>query len=66
VIPLRDALSFLPEVLLDGDAARRASHGVAVPGAADGPVRLSDRDGLIALAEPRGDGTLKPVVGFRG
>jgi two-component system, NtrC family, sensor kinase len=23
-------------------------------------------DGLIALAEPRGDGTLKPVVGFRG
>ena len=26
----------------------------------------STRDGLIALAEPRGDGTLKPVVGFRG
>ena len=29
-------------------------------------VRLVDADGLIALAEPRGDGTLKPVVGFRG
>jgi hypothetical protein len=29
-------------------------------------VRLLDADGLIALAEPREDGTLKPVVGFRG
>jgi hypothetical protein len=29
-------------------------------------VRLVDEDGLIALAEPRPDGTLKPVVGFRG
>jgi tRNA pseudouridine55 synthase len=66
VVPLRDALSFLPEVALAGDEARRASHGVAVEGAAEGVVRLSDADGLIALAEPRGDGTLKPVVGFRG
>jgi len=39
---------------------------VAVPGAADGVVRLRDEAGLIALAEPRPDGTLKPVVGFRG
>jgi tRNA pseudouridine55 synthase len=66
IVPLRAALSFLPEVILDGDAARRAGHGVAVDGAAEGVVRLSDADGLIALAEPRGDGTLKPVVGFRG
>jgi tRNA pseudouridine55 synthase len=29
-------------------------------------VRLRDEDGLIALAEPREDGMLKPVVGFRG
>ena len=28
--------------------------------------RLTDADGLIAVAEPRADGTLKPVVGFRG
>jgi tRNA pseudouridine55 synthase len=34
--------------------------------ALDGPVRLVDGDGLIAIAEPRADGTLKPVVGFRG
>jgi tRNA pseudouridine55 synthase len=66
VIPLRDALSFLPEVVLAHDDARRAGHGVAVAGDADGVVRLSDEAGLIALAEPRGDGTLKPVVGFRG
>ena len=66
VLPLREALSFLPEVLLSGDDARRASHGVAVPGASEDVVRLSDEDGLIALAEPREDGTLKPVVGFRG
>ena len=52
-------------------AARRGrrggrGHGVAVEGRADGTARLVDADGLIALAEPRADGTLKPVVGFRG
>jgi tRNA pseudouridine55 synthase len=69
IVPLGDALGFLPGVRLEGDDARRASHGAAVsgPGAApEGPVRLLDRDGLIALAEPRPDGTLKPTVGFRG
>jgi tRNA pseudouridine55 synthase len=65
-VALGDALEFLPAVELAGDEARRAGHGVAVPGAAEGIVRLLDGDGLIALAEPRGDGTLKPVVGFRG
>jgi tRNA pseudouridine55 synthase len=65
-VPLADALAFLPAVELDGDDARRAGHGVAVSGEAAGTVRLVDGDGLIALAEPRGDGTLKPVVGFRG
>jgi tRNA pseudouridine55 synthase len=80
-VALGDALAFLPAVELEGDDARRASHGVAVAGAplaraaasspqptssALGTVRLLDADGLIALAEPRGDGMLKPVVGFRG
>jgi tRNA pseudouridine55 synthase len=65
-VPLGDALGFLPAVELEGDDARRAGHGVAVPGDAAGTVRLVDADGLIALAEPRGDGSLKPVVGFRG
>jgi tRNA pseudouridine55 synthase len=70
VIPLLDALSFLPELRLDAEQARRASHGAAVPGGAElagaGVVRLTDDDGLIALAEPREDGTVRPVVGLRG
>jgi tRNA pseudouridine55 synthase len=64
LVPLDAALSFLPERPLGGDDVRRAVHGSAVPGDADGPVRLTDADGLIAIAEPRG-GALKPVVGFR-
>jgi tRNA pseudouridine55 synthase len=66
LISLDDALAFLPEVALAGEAARRAGHGVAIDGAADGIVRLRDEHGLIALAEPRPGGLLKPVVGFRG
>jgi tRNA pseudouridine55 synthase len=66
VVDLAQALRFLPEVALDPEAARRAGHGVAVPGAASGPVRLTDSDGLIAIAEPNGERGLKPVVGFRG
>jgi tRNA pseudouridine55 synthase len=66
VIPLDDALAFLPALELSGDEARRASHGVAVPGDASGTVRLRDEHGLIALAEPRDPGLVKPVVGFRG
>jgi tRNA pseudouridine55 synthase len=65
ILPLDDALAFLPAVELGPADAKRAGHGVAVRGESDGPVRLRDGDGLIALAEPRGDGTLKPVVGFR-
>ena len=65
LIPLDDALSFLPAVELSGDDARKAGHGVTVPGRAAGICRLRDEHGLIALAEPRGGATLKPVVGFR-
>ena len=70
IVPLGEALSFLPEVRLEGADAQRAGHGVAIPSpptpAAEPFVRLTDEDGLIAIAEPRGDETLKPVVGFRG
>ena len=68
LVPLADALAFLPERRLESDDARRAVHGVAVPGGGvPGPhVRLTDAEGLIAVAEPRPDGTLKPTVGFRG
>jgi tRNA pseudouridine55 synthase len=66
VIGLDEALAFLPAVELTADDARRAGHGVAVAGSGEGTVRLRDEAGLIALAEPRPGGLLKPVVGFRG
>jgi tRNA pseudouridine55 synthase len=66
VVGLAAALQFVPEVRLEPDAAGRAAHGVAVAGVADGVVRLTDADGVIALAEPRDGGLLKPIVGFRG
>ncbi len=66
MVGLDDALAFLPAVELTGESARRASHGAAVHGRAQGLVRLRDGAGLIALAEPRPDGRLKPIVGFRG
>jgi tRNA pseudouridine55 synthase len=67
-VALNDALSFLPEVALDDELARLASHGAAVP--IPGPVapivRLTDSHGLIALAEPGpAPGTAKPMVGLR-
>ncbi|MGI8595370.1 MAG: tRNA pseudouridine(55) synthase TruB [Solirubrobacteraceae bacterium] len=66
IVPLGDALAFLPERRLCGKAARAAAHGRAVPGEAVGIVRLVDDDGIVALAEPRDGGLLKPIVGFRG
>jgi tRNA pseudouridine55 synthase len=64
-VALTDALSFLPAHPLSGEDALRARHGAPVPGDAEGPVRLLDADGVIAIGEPRA-GSLKPVVGFRG
>jgi tRNA pseudouridine55 synthase len=67
LVPLADALSFMPAVRLEGEPAARAAHGVAV-GSSDGvdapAVLLVDGDGPVAVAEPR-DGAWKPVVGFR-
>jgi tRNA pseudouridine55 synthase len=67
IVGLLDALSFLPEVRLGADDdARRASHGVAVPGEGEGVVRLTDEHGLIALAQAEeGPGLLKPIVVVR-
>jgi tRNA pseudouridine55 synthase len=84
IVPLDQAISFLPEQRLDGERATAAAHGRPVdasPAAGEGDcsshmgvigdaasppaVRLVDEDGLIAIAERRGD-ELKPVVGLRG
>jgi tRNA pseudouridine55 synthase len=67
IVALGDALSFLPEVRLDPDRARRVAHGGAIPGDGehDAVVKLTDADGLVALAEPRPGGMLAPIVGLR-
>jgi tRNA pseudouridine55 synthase len=71
LVALEDALGFIPEVRLDPERARRAAHGGTVPGEVSdardsGVVRLTDAEGLVALAEPRPGGMLAPVVGLRG
>jgi tRNA pseudouridine55 synthase len=69
IVPLPQALAFLPEVRLAEADARAAAHGRTVSGQAPAgaAVRLTDAEGLIALAEPNAAGDeLKPVVGFRG
>ncbi len=65
LVPLRDALAFLPERLLSAEEALAVSHGRSVPaGPADGEhVRLTFEGELLAIAEPRA-AELKPVVVF--
>jgi tRNA pseudouridine55 synthase len=66
LMPLSEALDFMPERALSADEAERARHGGAVPGATDNgvpatSVRLTANGQLLAVAEPR-DGLLKPVT----
>jgi tRNA pseudouridine55 synthase len=65
LVPLRDALAFLPERVLSADEAGAVSHGRAVVGGAatDEHVRLTLDGELLAIAEPRA-AELKPVVVF--
>lgn len=70
VLPLAEALAFLPTVRLDADAGWRAAHGQRVAGEMpDGAehVLLVDDDGPVAIAvrAPEADDLLKPSVGFR-
>jgi tRNA pseudouridine55 synthase len=77
LVPMTDLLPDLPGLVLTERGARRAAHGNAVeatdiagqlsgrrsPAAADGPVRLVDRDGtLVAIAEFEDGEALHPVV----
>ena len=68
VVPLAEALAFLPAVALDpgdGAAGRLRAGGQAPAPAGAEHVLLVDDDGPIAIAEPREGAGLKPVVGFR-
>jgi tRNA pseudouridine55 synthase len=67
LIGLADVLAaFMPVVAVEGEQARRASHGALVDVETDGAVVLADADGPICVAEPREDGGVKASVGFRG
>jgi tRNA pseudouridine55 synthase len=64
IVPLAEALSFLPQHELDAAEAERVSHGVPVPGSTPADVvRLTHGPRIVAIAEPRED-RLKPMVVF--
>jgi tRNA pseudouridine55 synthase len=65
LMPLRDALAFLPERHLSEDESRAVRHGRRIEGApvGGGPVRLESQGELIAIGEPRDD-EIQPVVVF--
>ena len=79
IIPIAEALVFLPTVTLGPQDARRAGHGVAL--SSSGPpaearwqhpavdpeeVLLVDHGEAVAIAAEAEGGLLKPIVGFRG
>ena len=68
LLPLAEALAFLPERPLDAAEAERVAHGVRVA-AADAPqapaLRLTREGELVAIGEPRGR-ELQPTVVFSG
>ena len=65
VVPLAEALGFLPSAEVDAAAAEHVSHGVAVPGDAEGDAVRLVRDGrLLAVARAEG-GLLKPYLVLR-
>jgi tRNA pseudouridine55 synthase len=65
IVPLSQALSFLPSRALGQAETAAVRHGRRVPGKeGEAPyVRLTSGDELLAIAEPRGD-ELQPVVVF--
>jgi tRNA pseudouridine55 synthase len=69
IVPLSEALSFLPGREVDADDAERVSHGVPIEGGVrplqegDNVVRLTHNKEILAIAEPRED-SLKPLVVF--
>jgi len=65
IVPLREALSFMPERLLSAEEAVAVSHGRRVPAqdGAAGHIRLTRNGEILAIGESR-EGELQPVVVF--
>ena len=65
MLPLEEALGFMPSHELEPGAAERVSHGLAVPATGrvpDTPVRLMHDGSLVAIARLAEDGQLKPFI----
>ena len=71
LVPLAEALAFLPERALDAEEARMVSHGQDLvsadvgPGPSSATTRLTHDGGLLAVYEQRED-RLKALVVFAG
>ena len=61
IVPLEQALAFMPERSLDADEARRVAHGQKLSGSGTGTLRLMHDGRLVAIAEAD-DNTLKPKI----
>jgi tRNA pseudouridine55 synthase len=66
LLPLRDALAFLPERPLSGDEAAAVGHGRRVPAHENvrGHVRLTHNGEVLAIGEVRPEAEVQPVVVF--
>ena len=63
LVPLSDALAFMPELPLEEEEGQAVRHGRLIPGAIDGPTRLTAGGELLAIGRPR-DGQIQPDVVF--
>jgi tRNA pseudouridine55 synthase len=65
LVPLGDALGFLPERRLNETEVRAVRHGRRIErgSASEGPMRLAGDDGLVAIGELSGE-EIQPVVVF--
>jgi tRNA pseudouridine55 synthase len=65
LVPLREALSFLPELRLSDEQAGDVRHGrkIAWEGAAAGPLRLTHEGELLAIGETQAQ-LVRPLVVF--
>ena len=65
LVPLRDALAFMPERVLSGDEAVAVRHGRRIRATEEPPghTRLTREGEILAIAEARA-GELQPVVVF--
>jgi tRNA pseudouridine55 synthase len=63
LVPLRDALTFMPERLLSPEEAMAVRYGRRIAGDAAEHLRLTYEGDVVAIGEPR-EGELQPVVVF--